>query len=366
MVNELKKIFSKFQIEGEFINARPYGNGHINDTFLVKSKEANTEKWYIFQKINTDVLSNPEKLMENIVRVTTHIRSKLLQQGYHDINRRVLTVIKTNDGKNYYRDADGNCWRAYIFIENARTYDVPESTEQIYQAGKAFGKFQEMLVDLPAPPLFETIPDFHNGQKRFEIFRKALEADEYNRAADAKQEINFLKEHAWIFNVLPSLQSENKIPLRTTHNDTKINNVMIDDKTSEGICVIDLDTVMPGLSLYDFGDMVRTTVSDAQEDEPDTSRVYAELSRFEAILKGYLSAAGKFLNKSEKEHLVFSGKMITLMIGTRFLTDFLGGDKYFKVHRENHNLQRCRTQFKIVQSITDQQDEMENIVKRTS
>jgi hypothetical protein len=245
MINKLKKIFNNFQIKGEFLDACPYGNGHINDTFAVICKKDNTKKYYIFQRINTDVFSNPEKLMENIVRVTTHIRKKLLHQGYKDINRRVLTVIDTNEGNYYYEDEEGNCWRVYDFIENAHTYDVPESTNQIYKAAKAFGEFQRMLVDLPDPPLFETIPDFHNGQMRFKTFQNVLQADKYNKACQAEKEIEFLQNHSWIFDVLPSLQEENKIPLRTTHNDTKINNVMIDDKTNEGICIIDLDTVMP-------------------------------------------------------------------------------------------------------------------------
>ncbi|MCD4830943.1 MAG: aminoglycoside phosphotransferase family protein [Anaerohalosphaeraceae bacterium] len=357
---DLKKVFDNFQIEGQFLQAAPYGSGHINDTFAVEA----TDKRYIFQRINRDVFKNPPKLMDNIARVTRHIHSKLESQGAEDIDRRVLTVIPAGDGKDYHIDADGNYWRAYIFVEKARTYDVMENLAQAYEAAKAFGNFQNMLVDLPGPALFETIPDFHNGSKRFQAFENALKADVCNRAKDAKDEIAFLQASGWIFDIFPKLVEQGGVPIRITHNDTKINNVMIDDKTNEGICVIDLDTVMPGLALYDFGDIMRTTLSPSAEDEQDLSKVFMEMPRFEAVLKGYLSTAGRFLNKAEKEHLAFSGKMITLTIGTRFLTDYLAGDTYFKVHRDGHNLDRCRTQFKLVQSITENQEQILKLVEK--
>ena len=360
---DIKKIFGHFQIEGEFLQAAPYGSGHINDTFVVNCKSLPGNRHYLLQRINHTVFKNPPELMGNISRVTEHIRGKLESCGAEDIDRRVLRLIPAGDGKNYYRD-DGNYWRVYLFIEKAKTYDVLENLDQAYEAAKAFGAFQNMLVDLPQPPLHETIPNFHNGQKRFEAFRQALDADICNRAKEAKQEIEFLQANGWIFETFPKLIEQGHLPIRITHNDTKINNVMIDDQTNEGVCVIDLDTVMPGLALYDFGDIMRTTLSPAAEDEQDLSKVSMKMPRFEAILKGYLSSAAAFLNKVEKEHLVFCGKMITLVIGTRFLTDFLCGDVYFKVHRQGHNLDRCRTQFKLVQSITEQQDNMQKFVEK--
>lgn len=363
MKYNLSKVFSNFQIGQSFINAVPYGSGHINDTYAVTCGEGNENHRYILQRVNHNVFKRPDCLMENIARVTTHIRNKLEAAGCEDIARRVLTLIPSKEGLDYYVDPESNYWRLYVFVEGAKTYDVMENLDQAYQAARTIGEFQNMLVDFPEPRLHDTIPDFHNGHKRFESFLKALKADAYDRAKEAKPEIEFLEKHAWIFGVLPKLVEEGKVPVRITHNDTKINNVMIDDRTNEGICVIDLDTVMPGLSLYDFGDITRTTVSPTAEDERDISKVDMRLPRFEAILNGYMSSAGDFLSKYEKDHLVFSGMMITLMIGTRFLTDHLSGDVYFKTHRQGHNLDRCRTQFKLVRSIIKNRDKMEKIVE---
>ena len=355
----LKNLFDNFQIDDDFLQAIPYGSGHINDTFAVDA----TNRRYIFQRINQNVFKNPPQLMDNIVRVTTHIRGKLQAQNADDIDRRVLTVVPARDGKDYYLDDDGNYWCVKLFIAGAKTYDVLENLDQAYEAAKAFGQFQNMLVDLPGPPLFETIPDFHNGPKRFQAFQNALQADVCNRAIIAKDDINFLQDNGWIFDVLPKLVNAGDIPIRITHNDTKINNVMIDDETNEGICVIDLDTVMPGLAHYDFGDIVRTTLTNAAEDEPDLSKIRLQMPRFEAVIKGYLSSAGKFLNTVEKQHLPLGGKMITLIMGTRFLTDYLNGDKYYKIHRDGHNLDRCRTQFELVKSIADHEEQMLKFVE---
>jgi aminoglycoside phosphotransferase (APT) family kinase protein len=359
----ISEIFGNFQAKGTFVQAGAYGSGHINDTFAVTCDLDGEKVRYIIQRINHNVFKNPAELMDNVARVTTHIRKKLESQGFTDVDRKVLTLIPTVDGKSHYVDPAGNHWRLYIFVEGVSTYDVMENLDQAYQAAKTLGEFQEMLVDLPGPQLFDTIPDFHNGQKRFAAFEEAVKADVCDRAKDAADEIKFLQENSWVFDVLPNLVNQGEIPMRITHNDTKINNVMIDDETNEGICVIDLDTVMPGLALYDFGDIMRTTLTPTEEDETDLSKVGMEMPRFEAILRGYLTTAAKFLNPTEVKHLVFSGKMITLMIGTRFLTDHLAGDTYFKVHRENHNLDRARTQFKLVQSITENEEQMMKLVK---
>lgn len=363
MAEDIKSIVSHFQIYGEFISAEPYGSGHINDTYQVSYYQGGNIVRYILQRINHNIFTKPAELMDNVVRVTEHVRGKLIEAEQGEVSRRVLTVLKTRDGMNSYENEEG-FWRVYLFVEKARTYDVLESVEQAYEAAKMFGAFQSQLVDLPGERLYDTIPDFHNGQKRYKAFLDALEADVCNRAKDTKPEIDWLTDHAWIFDVLPELVEKGEIPVRITHNDTKINNVMLDDDTGKGMCVIDLDTVMPGLSLYDFGDIVRTTTSPADEDEQDLSKVNFELPRFDAILKGFLSTAGEFLNKAERQNLLTGGKLITLIIGTRFLTDHLAGDNYFKIHRENHNLDRCRTQFKLVQSITDQEDEVSKLLEK--
>ena len=277
---------------------------------------------------------------------------------------RVLRFVPTHDGKTYHVTADGNYWRTYYFIENARIYDVVESPKEAYQAAKEYGYFQQLLTDLPGGRLHDTIPDFHNTPKRFATFERALAADAHNRAASCRQEIQFALEHKPITAVLLDLHAKGDIPERVTHNDTKFNNVMLDNETGEGICVLDLDTVMPGLALYDFGDMVRTTTSESAEDERDLSKVHMEMEMFDALARGYLSTAGAFLNPVEKAHLAFSGKLITFEIGIRFLTDYLEGDHYFKVHRAGHNLDRCRTQFKLVESIEHQEAEMNALVAR--
>ena len=359
---DLRQIARQFQIYGDFQNAQPYGTGHINDTFKAIYDQGGCSVSYIFQRINHAIFTDPVSLMNNVIRVTHHIRKKLMLSGLSDTSRHVMTVIPTWNEKHCYQDADGNYWRAYFFIEGARTYDVLETLEQAYQAAKAFGIFQSQLADLPDPPLVETIPGFHDAQKRYQTFLNVLKEGPCNRAYSAKAEMDYLNSSSGLFDVLPKLVQDGQIPVRTTHNDTKINNVMIDDVTSEGVCVIDLDTVMPGLSLYDFGDIVRTTASNSLEDEVDLSKVKAEIPRMEAVIRGYLDGAGSMLNSVETNHLIHAGKLITMIIGMRFLTDYLAGDHYFKVHRDGHNLDRCRTQFKLVRSLTEQQGILEQLV----
>jgi hypothetical protein len=270
----------------------------------------------------------------------------------------VLTLIPARDGKSYYCDPDGNHWRAYFFIDRARTYDAVQSTRQAHEAARAFGRFQKLLADFPQPRLHDTIPDFHNTPKRFAALEQAISADAVNRASLARPEIDFALRHRAIAGVLATAS----LPERVTHNDTKLNNVMLDEATGDSVCVIDLDTVMPGLALYDFGELVRTTTSPANEDERDLSRVQMQFPMFEALARGYLSAAD-FLTPAEERFLAFSGKLMTFENGLRFLTDFLSGDTYYKVHREQHNLDRCRTQFKLVASISAQEEEMNRLVE---
>jgi hypothetical protein len=295
--------------------------------------------------------------MENVARVTTHLAGKVA--GQPDADRRVLRLIPTHEGKMWYVDESGNLWRCYNFIHNAITYEAIENPEQAFQAAVAFGEFQKLLADLPAPRLHDTIPDFHNTPKRFAVLEQAIAADVAGRAKLAGPEIDFALAHKPITGVL----LDANLPERVTHNDTKLNNVMLDSATDQAICVIDLDTAMPGLAHYDFGDMVRTSTSPAVEDERDLSKVTMQFPMFEALVRGYLKSAGSFLTKEEKGFLAFSGKLITFEIGVRFLTDYLSGDVYFKVHRDGHNLDRCRTQFKLVESIEQQEKKMEQLVE---
>jgi len=355
--HDLDAIARHFQIHGEFRSAEPYGTGHINDTYCAVFTQAGGSTRYILQRINHSIFKNPVALMENVQRVTSHLAAKVA--GEADAIRRVLTLIPAREGRAWHVDTDGNYWRAYLFIERARTYDAVESAEQAFKAARAFGQFQKQLSDLPQPRLHDTIPDFHHTPKRFVALEQAIEADVAGRAVLAKAEIEFALAHQPITGVL--LDAD--LPERVTHNDTKFNNVMLDDATGEGICVIDLDTVMPGLALYDFGDMVRTTTSPATEDERDLSKVQMQFPMFEALVRGYLSTAGDFLTQAEKQHLTFAGKLITFEIGIRFLTDFLARDVYFKVHREGHNLDRCRTQFRLVESIEQQEARMNQLVE---
>jgi Ser/Thr protein kinase RdoA (MazF antagonist) len=350
-------IVRQFQICGEFQSATPYGSGHINDTFRVTLHNGGVAVPLILQRINTGIFRNPIALMENIQRVTSHLASRVADQP--DRDRRVLTLIPARDGQAWYVDGDGSYWRAYSFIERARSYDSVERPEQALQAAKAFGQFQQLLVDLPLPRLHDTIPDFHHTPKRFAALERAIAADTANRAALAGPEIEFALSRGSIASVL----LDAGLPERVTHNDTKFNNVLLDDATGEGICVIDLDTVMPGLVAYDFGDMVRTTTCMAQEDERDLRKVTMQFPMFEALVRGYLASAAEFLTRAEKQFLAFSGKLITFEIGIRFLTDYLSGDVYFKVHREGQNLDRCRTQFKLVESIEQQEERMNRLVE---
>jgi Phosphotransferase enzyme family len=350
----------QFEIGGEFLEAAPYGSGHINDTYKVVFREKDGLHSHILQRINHKVFKRPIALMENIERVTAHLAAQVVNEP--DSSRRVLRLIPARDGLAWHIDEKGNHWRAYHFIEKARSYDAVESTEQAFQAGRAFGTFQQLLTGLAAPRLHDTIPDFHHAPKRFKALEDAIAADVVGRAIQAKREIDFAAARQSIISVL----LEANLPERVTHNDTKFNNVMLDDITGEGICVIDLDTVMPGLAPYDFGDMVRTTTSPALEDEQDLSKVTMQFPMFEALVRGYLSTAGGFLTRAEKDLLAFSGKLITLELGIRFLTDYLMGDTYFKVHRDGHNLDRCRTQFKLIESIEQQQGRMERLVESLS
>ena len=350
-------VAREFEVEGELVSATPYGTGHINYTCCAVFRTPGGDKRTILQHINENIFKNPPAMMENIQRVSAHLAGKVA--GDEDSGRRVLSVLAARDGRAWHRDDQGNYWRMYRFIENARTVDAIESPEQAFQAARAFGWFQHLLADLPMPRLHDTIPDFHHTPKRFKALEEAIGRDAAGRVGSSMAEIEFVLARREVAGVLLGAG----LPERVTHNDTKINNVMLDEKTGEGICVIDLDTVMPGLALYDFGDMVRTATSPSQEDERDLSKVTMQFTMFEALVRGYLAAAGGFLTREEKRLLVAAGKVITFEQAVRFLADHLNGDTYYKVHREGHNLDRTRTQLALIESIEAQEERMERLVE---
>ncbi len=362
MEYNIESVASNFMLAGRLIEAAPFGSGHINDTFTLRCRTNAGEERYILQRINHRVFRNPAAMMENIRRVTNHIRGKLRDQG-DELAQRQLAVIETNDGAACFEDEQGNFWRLYNRIEEAVTYDTLESPQTAYEVARMFGWFQRMLIDLPGPPLHETIPDFHATPKRFRDFQEVLQRDPRNRAKDVGTEIEFVLENAEICDVLLNLVGRGEIPIRIAHNDAKINNVMLDAKTHKGVCIIDLDTVMPGLSLYDFGDMVRTATSPTEEDERETSKVAMQMPRFEMLARGFAEETCAFLTPVEKEYLAFSAKLITFEQMIRFLADYLAGDIYYKVHREGQNLDRSRTQMKLVQSIIEQEEAMNEVVE---
>lgn len=364
--HDFAALAERFAIRGDFVEAVPYGSGHINDTYAMTVSQAGRPVRYLLQRINDRIFTNVPALMSNISQVCRQAHRSLARQGAPDASRRALTLIPTVEGDPFETDPDGHHWRMYLFIEGATGHDIVQNPEQAFAAARAFGQFQKLLADLPIDGIHETIPDFHHTPKRFQAFEQALAQDPHNRAAKARPEIDWLLAHRELASALLDKHHEGSIPLRVTHNDTKLNNVLIDDATDEAICVIDLDTVMPGLALYDFGDLVRTSTSPVAEDEPDPGKVTMRMNMFEALTRGYLDGAGDFLNSAEVQSLPLAGMVITLTIGIRFTTDYLLGDVYFKTKREDHNLQRARTQFALVDSMEAQQAEMQACVREAS
>lgn len=361
---EALDVAADFAFGGRILAVTPYGSGHINDTFLTSVETVSGPRRFILQRVNHHVFRRPDQLMENVARVCAHAHLKLSAAGNTDAHRRALRLIPTSQDKPWLVDPLGNRWRCYDFIEGATGHDVVRAPAQAEAAAKAFGAFQALLADLPGERLHETIPDFHHTPSRFARFQAASAKDSHGRAAAAGPEIAFALARAHEVGVIVDALRDGTLPERVTHNDTKLNNVLLDDVTQEGVCVIDLDTVMPGSALYDFGDLVRTSTSPAAEDETDLTQVRMQLPMFEALVRGYLAAARGFLTPRERELLPFAGKLITFEIGLRFLTDWLEGDTYFKIKRPSHNLDRCRTQFKLVASIEEQLTAMQEIVAR--
>ena len=347
----MSDILKAFKFEGETVSKESYGSGHINSTFLVVT---NTGKRYILQKINNKIFPDVEGLMNNITLVTEHLKKKYTEP------RRVLNLIKTIDDKSF-AEVDGEYWRAYDFVEDSLCLQLPENNDDFYESAVAFGSFGEALSDFPVEKLVEVIPDFHNTPSRFKKFHEVLEKDPLGRAALVQEEIKFCLDREEEMGTLQRLRDDKVLPDRVTHNDTKLNNVLLDKNTRKNLCVIDLDTVMPGLCLYDYGDSIRFGASTALEDEKDLSKVSMSLDLFKIYTKGFVSALPN-LTKEEKENLPLGAKTMTFECGMRFLTDYLDGDHYFAVHREGHNLDRARTQFKLVADMESKWEEMKKVV----
>ena len=359
----IDEILKAYGIEDKLTDWSVIHNGHINRTYSVSYKTNNgkTER-RLLQQINTEVFKKPAELMDNIVRVTAFLKDKISKEG-GDTERETLTVFKTKEGKYYYVDSTGAYWRCYNFVEDAFSYNAIENDQLFFEAGAAFGKFQSQLADFPIDTLYDTIPDFHNTYKRYLQLKDAAEKNAAGRLEKVAEELKFAYDREEDTKVLVDLTEKGELPLRVTHNDTKLNNIMFDNKTGKAICIVDLDTVMPGLSLYDFGDAIRYGANTAAEDEKDVSKVSVDLNLYEKYVKGYLSAAGKSLTKTEIEYLPFSAKLLTLECGMRFLADYLNGDVYFATAYPEHNLVRCRTQFALVADIEKNFDKMIKITE---
>lgn len=352
--SEMEKVLKQFAVSTDI---ESYGNGHINDTYLVTARK------YILQRINTSIFKNPDELMENIENVTVFLKRKIEAAG-GDTERETLTVVPTIDGKRYYKLDDENVFRVYVFVTDTKSIENSKTPEDLYEAGVGFGHFQKLLADFPVEKLYETIRDFHHTPKRVEALKEAVRLDPVGRVENVREEIAFALENAvWADRVIKGME-DGTIPIRVTHNDTKINNILFDEKTGKAVCVIDLDTVMPGSMLYDFGDALRMGASTAAEDETDLDKVWFAEEAFEAFAKGYLSEMKDALTETEKKLLPFSAKLLTYECGIRFLTDYLNGDTYFKIHREHHNLDRARNQFKLVADISQKEDKLSEMIEK--
>lgn len=366
IMNTAKELAKHFMIEGDVTDVCQCTAGHINRSFFVKTIDSNGVKHkYTMQRINKTIFKRPDQVMSNIVHVTEFLRKKIAEEG-GDPTRETLTMLQNRiDGKHYYIDNDGEYWRMYIYIRDTVSYDIIENSEQFKSSGYAFGKFQRQLSDFPADTLYETIPNFHNTVSRYSDFLQAVKEDKMGRAASVQEEIKFITDRANKYSFIVDGIKDGSLPLRVTHNDTKLNNVMMDEKTGKAICVIDLDTIMPGSALYDFGDSIRFGASSALEDEKDLSKVYVRLDMFEEYLKGFIEGLGKdALTHKELVSLPIGAYMMTIETGMRFLGDYLNGDVYFAVHREGHNLDRARTQLKLVADMESKMDEMNAIVAK--
>lgn len=362
MTSAIENIIKVFDVPGKFLKGYPYGNGHINDSFAVEYEDESKKiNRYMLQRINQHVFTHPDEVMKNIIQITAHLRLRIMMDG-GDADRETLTLISARDGRLFTVDEAGDYWRLYLFIEGAETYELPQSEAHVISAGKAIGRFQRCLSDFPVEKLAITIPDFHHTPKRFTDFKQKLNADRCKRVKTVTAEIDFVLRHqGMVTRVMDALES-GELPLRVTNNDAKLDNIMIDVETNQAICVIDLDTVMPGSLLFDFGDAIRSMANTGREDEPDLEKVHFDLRVYRLFTQGYLSEANLFLTPMEKSLLAFSARLITFEQAIRFLGDYLDGDRYYKINHPRHNLDRARTQLRLVEEMEAAADQMEAIV----
>lgn len=349
----MQDILEKFALASNVVHCKPYGNGHINKTYDVLCKDGSR---YVLQGINSDVFKNVPELMKNIELILAHLKDNI------NSDEKVLSLVPTLDGKTYYKHSDGSYWRVWDFIGDSLCLDRANTAEDFYQSALAFGRFANAMNSFDAKQLSETIPSFHDTRMRFKQLRQAIEKDACNRVSSVKKEIDFALSREDKAGIMLDMQEKGKLPLRVTHNDTKLNNVMLDANTRKALCVIDLDCVMPGLLGNDFGDSIRFGASTADEDEQDLSRVHFSLDLFESYTKGYMEACGNSMTGEEISTLALAAILMTLECGIRFLADYINGDKYFSISRESHNLDRCRTQFKLVKEMEDNYENMQAIV----
>ena len=362
LFEELSLVLENFDIAGEVVSVEPYGEGHINRTYLAVFNDNGERKRYILQKINS-VLFNPvEKLMQNIVSVTEFNRKKIIERG-GDPDRESITVIKTKDGKSFYKRDENSYYRVYIFIERTVAYQTVTKPKDFYYSAVAFGNFNNLLAEFDASNLYEILPNFHNTLVRYENFKKAVSEDKMGRVKECEKEIEFIKEREFYYGRIVNMLNSGEMPLKVTHNDTKLNNVLLDDKTGEPVAVIDLDTIMPGSIVYDFGDSIRFGCNPAAEDEKDLSKINFRFDLYETYLDGFLTALGDSISQVEKDNLALGAILMTIECGMRFLTDYLEGDTYFRTHREGQNLDRTRTQLKLVADMEKVLDKMNSLVK---
>jgi Ser/Thr protein kinase RdoA (MazF antagonist) len=352
MEPDFYSIISRFRIDGKVRSAFPYGSGHINDSYKVMTDEKN----FLLQRINHNVFANVLGLTNNIIRVTEYI-----QERNSDVNQQVLTTVRTNKGDYLLKYDDDYYWRVFDFVEGSKSYDRVENPELAFEGGKAYGRFLKMLGDFPVETLVETIPQFHDVRFRLDNFHKAVHENIAGRVNAVKAEIDFVLKRADEMPRILDLAKEGRIPLRVTHNDTKINNVLFNEE-NKAICIIDLDTVMPGYAHYDFGDAIRTFTNTADEDEKDLSQVSMNIELFKAFAGGFLSETKSILNEVETSTLAFSARLMTFIIGLRFLTDYLQGDTYYKTRYPDHNLVRARVQFRLIESMEEQFEQMQGII----
>lgn len=358
-------IIAQFAIKGTVAHIKPHGSGHIHDTFRMANAQPESPD-YLLQRINHHIFKNVPALSENIELVTNHLQKKMEAVPGANPDQEVLTLIPSKEGKGYIQDAEGNFWRMYLFIKNTRSYDVVESVQQAYEGGKAFGKFQALLSDLNVDHLHEIIPHFHNVENRLRLFREAIGHDPKGRVEKVSAEIDFVKRREKVMGTIYRLGKQGKLPLRITHNDTKFNNVLLDEH-DRAQCVIDLDTVMPGFVAYDFGDAIRTIVNHAPEDEEDLERISVDMALFNGFTKGFLEETGSFLTDEEVNSLSHGVLLLPFIMGLRFLTDYIDGDNYYKINFADHNIRRARAQFRLVEKLETQftliQDIIQNIAK---